>query len=70
MNNTQPGELVMTPFSDIAPIERTHAEKLDDRIATFVHRVATGEWSEETACAFITIAVAKYTVPRPPWPRP
>lgn len=69
MSDQQLGELVTTPFAGVARRERTHAEKLEDRIATFVHRVATGEWSEDTACAFITIAVAKYTVPRPPWPR-
>lgn len=69
MNNNQQGRGVRIVLSDVAPIERTHAEILEDRIATFVHRAATSEWSEDTACEFITIAVAKYTVPRPPWPR-
>ncbi len=61
---------IVVCLADVKPRYATHAEKLEDRIATFVHRVATGEWSAQTACEMLAIAISKYTLPRPEYAPP
>ncbi len=61
---------IVVCLADVTPRNATHAEKLQDRIATFVHRAATGEWSEQTACEMLAIAIGKYTLPRPEYAPP
>ncbi len=51
-------------LADVTPIYRTHAEKLEERLALFLHLLAIGELSEETARLSISNAIAKYTTVR------
>ncbi len=65
MKNTEGPTAVTICLADVTPIYRTHAEKLEDRLATFVHRLAMGQWSEQTTRENLAIAISKYTLPRP-----